>query len=243
MLIEAKNLSFEANGQLILDNVNFKIKKDSFIGVIGPNGGGKTTLLKLILGLYSPTSGTIKVMGHLPEKHNVEIGYVPQFSTMDAAFPVKVSEVIAMGLMDSHSLWPFTSHSVKEKVKRVLAQVGLTSVASQSFGTLSGGQKQRVLLARALVCEPKILILDEPAASVDSHSQNDIYRLLDKLRDSTNIILVSHDMGVVSSLVKQVICVNRQVKSHDVKGLDWENMIHEGYGHNFTSVRHPYHVF
>jgi len=243
MLIEAKGLCYEIDGQCVLDNVSFSIPEGGFVGIVGPNGGGKTTLLKLILGLYTPSAGTLSVNGKSPRMRSLEIGYVPQFSTMDAEFPVKVREVVAMGLMRSHSYWPFTPSADKEKANKALAQVGLSHIGGQKFGTLSGGQKQRTLLARALVCDPKLLLLDEPTASVDSHFQNDIYNLLSKLREKMSIVLVSHDMGVVSSLVEQVICVNRQAKTHEVEGLDWEKMLREGYGHDVTSVRHPYHVF
>jgi zinc transport system ATP-binding protein len=169
-VIELKNVNFAyEDGIHVLENVNLTIEKGDFACIVGPNGGGKTTLLKLILGLLQPNTGSVSVLQATPAKRRSSIGYVPQFSKFDAGFPVSVLDVVLMGCLRHSFIWGGYSAEQIELARKSLADVGLKGLENRGFAELSGGQKQRALIARALVSEPKILLLDEPTASVDIH--------------------------------------------------------------------------
>lgn len=207
-ILVADKLSFCYQDQLVLADVNFQILPNEFIGVIGPNGGGKTTLLKLIMGFLQPSSGTLKVdLGGGSGK----IAYVPQLVRFDRAFPISVFEVVLSGLL--HAL-PWHGHfSEKQQcaARAALKQTRMEGYLDAAFGTLSGGQAQRVLIARALVSEPALLLLDEPTASVDPEAQVEIYDLLTELKGSVTILMVTHDLKAAVTKVERLFCVQRQL--------------------------------
>jgi len=214
-VIELQNITFSYPGNPVLKDVSFEVYPGEFIGMIGPNGGGKTTLLKLILGFLKPSKGVIKVFGETVGTSSLvnRLAYVPQAVRFDRDFPISVEEVILSGLM-SNLPWYGRFHAVdREAAWHALEKVGLTHLGKASFGTLSGGQAQRVLIARALVSNPTLLLLDEPTASVDSQAEADIYTLLSQLKGSMTILMVTHDLGVAIEQVGRILCVQGRVIS------------------------------
>jgi zinc transport system ATP-binding protein len=231
------NLSFSYDGFLVLENVNLSIPVGDFVSVVGPNGGGKTTLLKLILGLLAPSTGSIKVFCMSPDLARQKIGYMPQRAELDPDFPASVMEVALMGRLGHGQSFGRYSRGDKEIVKAALEQVSLYGMRKKPFSAISGGQRQRLFIARALACEPDLLLLDEPTANLDMVMEGDLYELLQKLNEKLTIVMVSHDLGFVSRVVKNVICVKRKVLMHptcDISG----SMINEIYGSPMRMVRH-----
>lgn len=210
-VIEIRNLTVNYDDVLALDNVNLTVKKGDFLTIIGPNGGGKSTLLKVILGLIEPTSENIKIKGMPVNKAHGLIGYIPQFSKFDRRFPISVLEVVLMGRLTNKSgfFHKFSNEDLKA-VNEILLMFGLSNLKNRQIGQLSGGQLQRVMLARALAGDPEILILDEPTASVDLESKTMIYELLKELNQEKTIILVTHDTNVVATYSDSIGCLNRQ---------------------------------
>lgn len=206
-LIELKNIWAGYDQQPVVKNVNLTIRNDDFIGVIGPNGGGKSTILKVILGVVKPLEGTIT-------KQDIRIGYLPQINTFDKQFPITVEDVVLSGLMGNRSkmLWP--KRSEKKKVAELLEFAGMQKYQNRPIGELSGGQMQRVFLCRAIIGSPKLLILDEPGTYVDKNFETDLYKLLPELNKEMAILLVSHDVGTISSVVKTIACVNGGLHYH-----------------------------
>lgn len=200
-------------GHVALERVSFAIDPGEAISIIGPNGGGKTTLVKLALGLLEPDSGTIELLGKRPERGCSEAGYVPQFLQVDPKFPISCGEVIAMGL-------PGSSRHASRKVDQLLEQVGCPGIARRQYSALSGGQRQRVLIARALGTDPEILFLDEPTANVDAAGQAQINNLLNILRTRMTVITVTHDLNLVAEGVNRVLCVDRVVHVHPTESLE-----------------------
>lgn len=213
--IEIKNLSVQYGNICALSDINLNIEEGDFLGLIGPNGGGKSTLLKVILGLITPAAGSVSVFGKDPSYAAAQIGYVPQFSTFDRHFPANVGEVIMMGRLGRRSSF-FHRYDTEDKsiVRRVMDEMDVAGLRKRQVGGLSGGQIQRVLIARALAVEPRILILDEPTASVDDTSKLRIYDILKELNRKITIIIASHDMGAISSYVKNLGCLNRELHYH-----------------------------
>lgn len=217
--IEINNIGFKYNDLPVLESVSATIPQGDFVGIIGPNGGGKTTLLKIILGLLEPDNGEVKIFGHsvAEAKEHFEIGYVPQhIAQLNYSFPATVFEVVRSGLTRRRGLL-HSFHKTDEKhVKEMMEMVGIADLATRPLDALSGGQRQRVFIARALAGSPRLLILDEPAAGVDSASEQKLDDLLAKLNHDQNmtIIMVSHDIDAVLARVKQVICVNKTVVCH-----------------------------
>ena len=203
-LIEIRNLTAAYGQQTILKDVSLDVFEDDFLGVIGPNGGGKTTLLRLILGLLKPVSGSIVFCQEGLRKN---IGYLPQINQIDKKFPILVSEVVASGLA-------FKEKEKKRLMEEVIEMIGLEDIVYKPIGQLSGGQLQRVLLARAMVNKPKLLVLDEPNSYVDKRFESKFYDILSVINPYTAIILVSHDVGTVISLVKNIACVNETIHYH-----------------------------
>lgn len=206
----------------ILKDVHLEIYEGEFIGMIGPNGGGKTTLLKLILGFLQPTKGIIQVFGEpagMYTKHPGRIAYVPQSIRLDRDFPISVEEVVLSGLL-SHLPWYGRFRAVeRKKAMEALEKTGVAAFAKVPFGTLSGGQAQRVLIARAIVSEPKLLLLDEPTASVDSKAEEDVYTILKELKDDITILMVTHDLHTAIAQVERVLCVQQNVISLQPKDV------------------------
>jgi len=195
----------------ILEDVSLTICEGDFIGIFGPNGGGKTTLLQLIMGFLSPNQGSIALWGNSPQKNSSLIGYVPQITRFDKKFPITVEEVVQMGFLSKLSIWGSLKPCHKQAVLETLEKVGMTSFKNHSFGDLSGGQAQRVLIARALVSKPKLLILDEPTASVDPQAEKDILQILTSLKGSMTILMVTHDLQTILQKVGKLLCVHRHV--------------------------------
>lgn len=228
----------------VLEDINFTVKELDFVGIIGPNGGGKTTLLKVLLGLLKPQQGEVLIMGkpaHIGRKY---IGYVPQMVECDRAFPISVWDVVKMGRLGKRRLLQPYNKKDEEKVASALESVNLLHLKERPIGELSGGQRQRVYIARALATEPKILILDEPTASVDPQSRTNIYSLLKQLNDSITILLISHDVGAISTYVKTVGCLNRQLFYHGEK-LVTPAMLEQAYQCPIDLIAHglPHRVF
>lgn len=210
--VEIENVSFKMNGLSILEDINLSIDDRDFIAIIGPNGGGKTTLLKIILGLIKPTTGRVRVYGRSPTKSSDLIGYLPQHVSFDPAFPINVFETTLSGRYHG-ILKPYTDND-REKVLNVLDEVDMLDMKNRQISQLSGGQMQRVFIARALIREPKLLLLDEPMASIDPEMQSSFYPLLTRLREKMTIVLVSHDVGAVSSHVDRIACLNQRLYYH-----------------------------
>lgn len=215
--ILVEDLSFGYDKTPLLERVFLSIHEGEFIGIFGPNGGGKTTLLKLLLGLLSPQKGKIELFGNPPQHVSAQIGYVPQIARFDKDFPISVLDVVLMGCLSELSWWGGYPKSAKEQARRSLEAVGLLELANQSFGTLSGGQAQRVLIARALVNNPKLLVLDEPTASVDPQAEMQIYELLEGLTPRLTIIMVTHDLQTIIDKAERLLCVHKQVTSLKAK--------------------------
>ncbi len=200
--------------QTVLEDVSLSAEALDFIGIVGPNGGGKTTLFKVLLGLLQPTRGQVRIMGERVEEGRRHIGYVPQMTVFDRDFPVSVWDVTQMGRLGSRGLLQRYTAEDDEIVADALRQVDMLDQRGRPFGDLSGGQQQRVYVARALATEPSILLLDEPLVSVDPRVSSSIYELLKKLNQSVTIVMASHDIGAISSHVKTVGCLNRQLFYH-----------------------------
>jgi zinc transport system ATP-binding protein len=227
-VVEIRDLDFSYNAQPVLQDIQLALKKGDFMAMIGPNGGGKTTLLKLMLGLLNPDKGSIKVLGMAPREASRRIGYVPQDVHVNKAFPISVLDVVLMGRLRRGKGWSRYSRESRAAAYRALERMGMAHNAGRRIGDLSGGQIQRVFVARALVTDPELLFLDEPTASIDTKGQHEFYHLLKELNRQMTIILVSHDLMVVSTYVKSVACVNRQFHHHDQAELTGE-MLEEMY--------------
>lgn len=211
MTIEVNNLTFYRDKSLILSNLNLTVEKGEFIGIFGPNGGGKTTFLKLLLGLLKPTRGKVQIYGCDPESVRSIIGYVPQAKSFDPQFPITVLEVVLMGLLSKSNWRGAYNKEAKKKARRALEKVKLLDKEDQPFGTLSGGQAQRVLIARALVGEPEILLLDEPTVSIDADAERNIYELLNELKGDITILMVTHDLQSIISRAERLICIQQKL--------------------------------
>jgi len=198
----------------VLENVNLSVAREDFLGIIGPNGGGKTTLLKVILGLIKPTTGTVRILGNPPEKGRQKIGYVSQSNLFDKNFPISVLDVVLMGCYGKAGIFKRYSDEDKNKARESLHTVGMLEYRDRQIGKLSGGELQRVFIARALATDPRILLLDEPTASIDPGVQTGFYELLEKLRQRMTIIMVSHDISAVSVYVSKIACLNRRLYYH-----------------------------
>ncbi len=208
----------------ILEDLDLKVYNDDFLGIIGPNGGGKSTLLKVILGLLPPQKGKVKVFGRSPIEARKYIGYVPQFAVYDKDFPINVWDVVMMGRRSRRGLFPFYNAEDKQKTKEALEAVDMLEFRKEHIDDLSGGQRQRVFVARALASDPKLLILDEPTASVDSVIQESIYQLLQRINEGIPIILVTHDIGVIAQAVTRIACLNKSLHTGDGEMLTKEQL-------------------
>lgn len=206
----------EIAGQTVLEDISLVVNEKEFYAIIGPNGGGKTTLIKLILGLIPPKKGNIRVFGGTPVENRRLLGYVPQFHTFDFHYPITLEEMVISGRLGnkSRTFTRFTKedHRVTEEV---LGTLGISDLSGREISGLSGGERQRAIIARALVSEPRALLLDEPTVYVDAPSEQQFYSILNSLKDKMAIILVTHDIGVVSDHATKVGCLNRRLYTHD----------------------------
>lgn len=221
--IQLQDVSFSYERTPVLREVNLAIPERDFVCIIGPNGGGKTTLLKLITGLLRPDTGTVRVMGKDPVTSHAELGYLQQHSRHDLQFPVTVQDVVLMGRLERRRLG-FYGREDRDIARRVLEEVGMLDYRHRPFSDLSGGQRQRVLIARALACEPRILLLDEPTAGLDPAVQENLYGLLRELNERLTIVIVSHDVGFVSLYFRTVVCVHQTVHKHPTSELTGERL-------------------
>jgi zinc transport system ATP-binding protein len=220
--VDLEDVAFSYGEVRVLDGINLTVGPGDFLGIIGPNGSGKTTLLRIMLGLLEPTRGSVRLFGHSPASFRQwgRLGYVPQRAMLDPTLPATVHEVVATGLVPTLGLFGRIGAAQKKRIDDVLGQVGMDAHATERIGVLSTGQQQRVLIARALVSNPELLILDEPTGGVDPEAQTSFYALLQHLnreRDVT-LILVSHDIGVVAKEVTKLACLNRRLIFHGRPG-------------------------
>jgi zinc transport system ATP-binding protein len=223
-VIVLKDVWVHYDGINVLEGVNLTVRQHDFLGIIGPNGGGKSTLLKVILGLIKPGRGTIKVLGDTPRNSRKYIGYVPQYSLFDPNFPMSVWDVVLMGRLGQVGLFKKYSKDDKKMALDALAMTDMLEYKDRQIGNLSGGQRQRVFIARALVANPKLLLLDEPAAGIDTIMQTEFYELLEKLKSEMTIIMVSHDISAVSVYVEKIACLNHKLFYHDSKEMTAEDL-------------------
>jgi zinc transport system ATP-binding protein len=234
LLFEIHSLSASYGTNVVLEDVNFSVGENDFIGVIGPNGGGKTTLLKIILGLLKPVSGNIVFNADLLDGKS--IGYLPQMSTGDINYPVTVTDIVLSGLMIRKGILSGMTSADKKKAVMIIDELGLTEMAGSNINELSGGQMQRVFLGRAIIGDPKLLLLDEPGNFVDSTFESDFYEKLKELNSRMAILMVSHDVGTISSHIKSFACVNRSLHYHDSRAITNEDLL--AYGCPIQLVTH-----
>jgi len=221
-VVKLEDIWVDINGTPVLEGINLTIEENDFLGIIGPNGGGKTTLLKVILGLISPARGKVTVLGNPPQRSRHLIGYVRQQNLFDRDFPINVWNVVLMGRFSQRGLLRQYNKHDKTIARNALQTVGMLHCVDRQMGRLSGGEQQRVLIARTLVSEPEILLLDEPTASVDPAMQTEFYELLEQLKQRMAIVLVSHDISAVSVYVDKIACLNHRLFHHGSKEVEAE---------------------
>lgn len=213
-IIQLTGLTAAYGDKIVLNNVNLTVYERDFLGIIGPNGGGKTTLVKSILGLHPITQGEMHFFKNGKEVHEINMGYLPQYNSIDKKFPISVYEVVLSGLSKQKSIFRRYSHEQHEQVHQIIARMGLEGLENRAIGELSGGQLQRALLGRALVSDPSAVILDEPNTYIDKRFEAHLYSLLEEINKERAIILVSHDIGTVLKNVKTIACVNETLDYH-----------------------------
>jgi zinc transport system ATP-binding protein len=218
-VIELKDIWVHYEDKSILEGINLIVKENDFLGIIGPNGGGKTTLLKVVLGLIKPNKGEVKIFGDHPKKTRNHIGYVPQIRRFDLEFPATVWDVVATGRLGHNNLFKNYDYQDKEIIKGTLEKVNMIGFKDEAIGKLSGGERQRVFIARALASEPKMLLLDEPTASVDKELDTKFWEFLNELKKKITIILVTHDISAVSVYVDKIACLNRRLYYQGTKEI------------------------
>ncbi len=233
-LVEIEGVGFSYNGEKVLENVDLDIFENDFLGIIGPNGGGKTTLLKLILGLETPQKGKVKLFN--PSLQQNFIGYLPQYQNIDGKFPITVFDVVRSGFLPGKPAISKYNEAENRRAEEVLDKMGISDLKKRPIGELSGGQLQRVFLSRALVSRPKLLILDEPNTHVDNRFESELYGQLMELNKEMAILLVSHDVGTISSYVKTIACVNKTLHYHPSNIITPEQL--EGYNCPIQIITH-----
>ncbi|MCL7489085.1 MAG: ABC transporter ATP-binding protein [Desulfobulbaceae bacterium] len=238
IVISFDKVDFSYNGEPVLIDVNLQVQEREIIGIVGPNGGGKTTLLRLILGLIKPDRGEILVFGDTPARSSHRLGYVPQHMQFDHRFPVAALDVVLMGLTGKTGFGPF-SRTQAAAAEEALDAVSLLQYRKKPFAELSGGQRQRVLIARALATSPDMLLFDEPTANVDTSAGEQLYEILDRLNQTMTILVVSHDIGFVNHHISSVVCVNHRVRVHPTSDLTGRNIV-DLYGHDMALIRHDH---
>jgi zinc transport system ATP-binding protein len=235
--IEVSAVSFTYGGPWVLKEVSLTVERGEFIGIVGPNGGGKTTLLKLMLGLLKPTSGRIVINGHPPTEARHVIGYVPQVAKFPRDFPVSVEEVVLLGRLGKTRWMAGFTAKDRAVAERAMDAAEILPLRTRRLANLSGGQFQRMLIARALTTEPEILILDEPAANLDLRAEKDTFDLLKQLEQQQTIIVVSHDIGFISQYVARVACLNQTLICHATQDISGE-LIEQLYGRPVRMIQH-----
>ena len=236
-VIQLVGVNFSYGATEVLRDVTLSIGKGDLACIVGPNGGGKTTLLRIILGLLTPDSGAVRAFGLPPRDVCKRFGYMPQHVHLDPQFPVTALDVVLMGRLGTRRMFGFYGRQDRQAARDALHEVGLADLGRRPFSKLSGGQRQRVLIARALACEPEVLLLDEPTSNLDISVEEQVYALLKELNRRLTIVLVSHDLGYVSKHIKTAICVNRTVHTHQMSQLTNE-VIRNLYGREIRLVEH-----
>lgn len=234
--VEFNDVSFSYGAVPVLEHVSLSIERAEFFGLIGPNAGGKSTLLKLMLGLLRPDHGVVRLFGEEPAGARQRVGYVPQHPTFSRRFPISVLEVVLLGL--NADLGGFRARD-RKKAMDALGAAEIAEIATRPINTLSGGQLQRVLIARALVCDPELLILDEPTANVDLRAEEDIFALLRQYSAHMTIVVVSHDVAFISGYVGRVGCLNRTLVCHETADISGKT-IEELYGAPVKMIHHSH---
>ncbi|MBI9031466.1 metal ABC transporter ATP-binding protein [bacterium] len=236
-LVEFADVSFNYDSSPTLIDINFSIEKNDFVAIVGPNGGGKSTLLKLILAQLAPSKGTITIFGDKNYKSLEKLGYVPQFTTHQHDFPLRLIDMVLQSKLRNNSFFVRYSKQDKERATEILKMLKIGEYKDRFLSELSGGQRQRALIARALIDDPEILILDEPTASVDISVEQDIYDILKELNKNITILLVTHDVSFVSKYVNKVFCVNRYLHAHKLDDLT-DNDAQEVYNKSMKMIKH-----
>ena len=235
--IQIRELSYSHGDLRVLDKIDLDVASGEFLGVVGPNGGGKSTLLKLILGLLQPATGTLTVLGSRPVKVRKRVGYVPQHPVFPRTFPVNVNQTVLMGRLGITRFYGGYSAADFEAAEKAMVETEIMHLASRRLNTLSGGQLQRVLVARALVCQPQLMLLDEPTSNIDTRIESEIFDLLSRLNERMTIVVVSHDIGFISGYVGRVACLNQTLVCHDTAAIDGKT-VQELYGADVHMVAH-----
>ncbi|WP_428623162.1 metal ABC transporter ATP-binding protein [Sedimenticola sp.] len=223
-VVSLENLSFSYGGPCVLDRVNLEVVEREFLGIVGPNAGGKSTLLKLMLGLLDPLRGKVRVLGERPQRSRTQIGYVPQYPQFSRDFPITVEQTVMMGRLGKSGIFGHYRRRDREVARQAMRETEVLDLAARQLCTLSGGQLQRVLMARALACEPQILMLDEPTANIDMRIETEIFDLLKRFNRRMTIIVVSHDVGFISGYVNRVACLNRTLICHPTAAIDGDTI-------------------
>ena len=239
-VIEIRDVSFSYGRQPVLRNINLAVQPEEFLGIIGPNAGGKSTLIKLLLGLLQPDTGRIKLLGEDPEMTRSRVGYVSQYPTFSRRdFPINVEATVMMGRLGVGK--PFGGYTKRDHEIAMVAMeaVEISDIIHRPIGSLSGGQLQRVLIARALACKPEILILDEPTSNIDVQVEEDIFGLLKQYNDHMTIIVVSHDIAFISGYVDRVACLNQELVCHTTEEISGKT-IEELYGVSVRMIQHTH---
>jgi zinc transport system ATP-binding protein len=240
--VNISNVCFAYDGHNpVLRDVSLRVETDETVAVVGPNGGGKTTLLKLMLGLLRPDEGTVRVLGRRPGQVRADVGYVPQYVQFDPHFPVTAWDVVLMGRLGCSRRFGRYRPADRQAARDALERVGLAEHIRRPFADLSGGQRQRTLIARALATGPKLLLLDEPTANLDVGMEQAFEQLLAELETQMAIMIVSHDIGFVSQHISKVICVNRDVAVHPTRELTGD-VLKDMYGQDISLVHHHAHL-
>jgi zinc transport system ATP-binding protein len=237
--IEIHGLNFSYGGPRVLQDLELVVPEGEFLGVVGPNAGGKSTLLKLVLGLLTPRTGRVRVLGRTPEAARNQVGYVPQYPQFRRDFPITVEQVVLTGRLGHGRWFGGWSRTDREAARRAMREAEVHELAGRRIETLSGGQLQRVLVSRALAGAPRILILDEPTANIDMRVESDIFDLLKVLNARMTIVVVSHDVAFISKYVHRVACLNRTLICHRTADIDGK-AIRELYGEDVRMVAHAH---
>ncbi len=222
-IISLRNVGVAYEGHAALESVNLDIYEDDFIGIIGPNGGGKSSLVKAIMGAVEH-NGEIEISDILRKGNHYKIGYMPQVSQFDMRFPISIEEVVLSGLQTEKGFFGRYTAKDKELAHKTLEKMGIAELASRPIGEVSGGEMQRALLCRAIISEPKLLILDEPTNFVDNSFEREFYAMVQELSHNMAVMIVSHDLGTITSVVKSIVCVNRTAHRHDSNILTGEQL-------------------
>ncbi len=235
VVISAKHISFSYGSNQIFKDLNFQIRAGEMVTIVGPNGGGKTTLLELLLGFIEPAAGSLSILGSRAQDASSHLGYVPQYAKYDEKFPITVLEVVLIGRI--RKFFGFYTQEDKVKAFEAMDRVGIADLAKKSFSELSGGQRQRVMIARALVGDPEVLLLDEPTANIDAFMSQRFYSLVEEIAKEKTVLFVTHDTGYVTKFTDRVFCINKGLHEHPADAIPG-SLINDAYGHEVKSIRH-----